>query len=286
MKKILVPTDFSKLSGHAIAFAVNLAKPLNAEVSVIHFEGLPLGDMSLHLTGEAHTESFSDDALFNAQLFRANKQKLQNLSEKYSADGIVVTGQQLGGGFLKGIEHYVQNNETDLIVLGTSGEQSVQEFFTGNHTEQLIEHLDIPVLSVQGEADKTIHDVVIGLDLMDEKYSIPAFSKIGAIVDALDARLHIVNVINEDEPHSLMSDLNKLAKTVGLKNYVVDVITAKNKNKALTDFAEEVNAGMIITLSEARSGFYRFFQHSFATKLTKTSSIPVLTINKKHFVAR
>lgn len=281
MKRIIVPTDFSKLSKYAIAFAARIAKDLNAEVSVLHLEDVPLGDTSLHLTGEARQGGYSEDDLYNVQLFRANKNKLQELSEKYSKQGVVVTGLQLGGGFLKGIDHYVEKNGADLIVMGTTGEESIQEFFSGNHTEQLIENLDVPVLSIQGKADDEIKDMVLGLDLLDEKYTKEAFTMIKVISESLDARVHVVNIVQGDQPASLMSDLNKLARGVGLKNYMVDVISAKNENKALMEFAEQLHAGLIVTLSEARSGLYRFVQHSFATKMTKTSSIPVLTINKR-----
>lgn len=286
MKKILVPTDFSKLSNHAVDFAAHLAKPSKAEVVIIHFEDLPLGDTSLHLTGDAAKGGFNEDSLFSAQLFRANKNKLTELSRKYTSDQVTVTGLQMGGGFLKGIAHYLKKNEVDLIVIGTTGEESIQEFFTGNHTEQLIENLTIPVISVQQEVDKKIEDVVLGLDLIDEKYSMKAFSMIRKIMRSLDARLHIVNVIDTELPNNLLYDLNKTAKIVGLKNYTVDTIKSKNENQALMDFADGLRAGMIITLTEARSGLYRFFQHSFATKMTQTSEIPVLTINKRHLVQK
>ena len=63
---------------------------------------------------------------------------------------------------------------------------------------------------------------------------------------------------------------------------MVDVIEDRNPNEALLDYAEGTDAGLIIVLSEAKGGLYRFFNHSFASKLTKKSSIPVMTINKRN----
>ncbi len=285
MKKILVPTDFSKLSYEALDFATHLATLLKAEVSVVHFEEIPLDDTSLHLTGETNSGKISDDSLFIAQLYKANREKLNDLSRTFSEqNGVSVTGEQLGGGFLKGIQHYIKNHGADLVVMGTTGEESIQEFFTGNHTEQLIEHIDVPVLSVQHKVDKSIEDVVLGLDLLDEKYSKKAFEVVKKIMDSLKARLHIINIVDDRAPDSLMSDLNKIAKIAGLENYVVEVISDKNENEALMNYSKSVDAGLVIALSKAKSGLYRFFQHSFATKLTKASSVPVLTINKKQLV--
>lgn len=280
MNRILVPTDFSKLSHHAVDFAAFLANQLNAEVSVVHFEDLPMEDMTLHLTGEPTKPGISDDSLFNAQLFRANKQKLRDIENEFSSDASI-SAKQMGGGFLKGIEHFVEKNEVDLIIIGTTGEESIQEFFSGNHTEQLIEHVKVPVLSLQHESDKNIKDVVLGLDLLDEQYSKMAFEIVKDITDGLDVHLHIINIIKGEEPETMMADLNKLARGVGLKNYVVEVVKAKNENAALMEYAENLHAGLIVTLSEARAGLARFTQHSFATRMTKLSSIPVLTINKR-----
>lgn len=283
MKNILVPTDFSKLSRHALEFAVKIAEPLKADVTLIHLEEVPLGDLSLHLSGDASQgTNISQDSLYNAQLFRANKQKLTALKEEFDSKKVHVKGMQYGGGFLKGIEHYIEQHGADLVIIGTTGEESIQEFFSGNHTEQLIEHLKIPVLSLQDQQYHKVDDIVLGLDLQDEQYTKKAFEMVKLISEALDARLHIVNIAKKEPEELLMEQLNKIAKIVGLSNYVVDVIEDKNESVALMEYAEGTDAGLIVALSEAKSGLYRFFQHSFATRLTKYSSIPVLTINKAH----
>lgn len=281
MKNIVVPTDFSSLSEYALDFAIQLAKPLNANIQVIHFEEIPLSDLSLHLSGEAGGSSVSDDSLYNARLFRSNKEKLNSISRNNSSGEVEVSGFQHGGGFLKGIQHYASQHDVDLVVIGTTGEESVQEFFSGNHTEQLIENLNVPVLSLQDPQYHPIEDIVLGLDIEDEKYTRQAFENVKVICEALGSNLHIINVTKSQGNEKMMSMLNKIAKIAGLTNFLVDVIEDKNPRSALLDYAEGTDAGLIIVLSEARNGLSRFLQHSFATNLTKKSSIPVLTINKR-----
>ncbi|WP_425391169.1 universal stress protein [Ekhidna sp.] len=282
MKNILVPTDFSNLSEYALEFAIRLAEPLDARVTVIHCEELPLGDMSLHLSGEASGSAISDDSLFNAQLFRANKRKLKALEQDFSTDKVLVYTQQYGGGFLKGITHYVEQHPVDLVVIGTSGQESIQEFFSGNHTEQLIDNLAVPVLSLQDQQFHPIEDIVLGLDMEDETYTQKAFIKVKNICEALGSTLHIIDITRSKDDEEMMQLLNKVAKIVGLSNYMVDVIEDRNPCEALLDYAEGTNAGLIVVLSKAKGGLSRFINHSFATKLTKKSAIPVLTINKRH----
>lgn len=281
MKNILVPTDFSSLSEYALEFAIQLAKPMNAQVQVIHLEEIPLGDLSLHLSGEAGGSTISNDSLFNAQLFRSNKQKLIRIRREYNEE-VTVNAFQYGGGFLKGIKHYLDENNVDLVVIGTTGQESIQEFFSGNHTEQLIENIKVPVISLQDQQFHPIEDIVLGLDIEDEKYTRKAFDKVKVICEALGSTLHIIDVTNSKEDEQMMEMLNKIAKIAGLTNYLVDVIEDKDSKSALLDYAEGTDAGMIVVLSEAKGGLNRFFQHSFAASLTKKSTIPVLTVNKSH----
>ncbi len=283
MKKILVPTDFSKLSHHALDFAVQIAKPLGAQVTLLHLEEVPLGDLSLHLSGDASGSQFSitDDSLFNAQLFRANNRKIKDLVEEFSSDEVEITGRQFGGGFLNGIQHYIEKNGTDLVVIGTTGEESIQELFSGNHTEQLIENLSVPVISLQDQQYHKIEDIVLGLDVEDQEYTKSVFNIVKDIVQPLEARLHIIDITKTYQTE-LVNKLDEIAKFSGLSNYLIDVVEDNKKSEALLDYAEGTDAGLIVVISEAQGGLYRFFRNSFATKLTKKSTIPVLTINKKN----
>lgn len=284
MKTILVPTDFSELSRHAIDFAVHLAKPHHAKVNIVHFEDRPVEDLSLHLTGAQNdVDAVSSESLFNVQLFRANKVKLTEWVQKYNSDEVRVTGQQLGGGFLKGIQHYLKHVKADLIVIGTTGEQSLLEFFSGNHTEQLIEQVQVPVISIHDKVDTNIQDVVLGINMMEEVYPLETLQYVGDIMKGLKAKLHIVNIVPYEIPEHLLHSLNELAREAKLENYIVDVITEEKSNETLLAFAEEQDAGLIISISEAKGGINRFLRYSFSTHLTKVSSIPVLTINKAYF---
>ena len=281
MKKIIVPTDFSDLSTHALDFAIKLAAKLDAEVDLLHLEEVPLGDLSLHLTGEASGSHISEDSLYNAQLFRANNKKLANLKNSYQQEGVTVKTRQYGGGFLNGIKHFIETEGGDLVVIGTTGEESIQEFFSGNHTEQLIEHISVPVISIQDRLYHEIEDIVLGLDMEDENYSHSAFEMVKVIVEALKATLHIVSITRSKDDEELLYRLNALAQNAGVTNFMIDVIEDSNTRDAFLEYAGGVDAGLLIAITEAKPGINRFLQQSFATRLTKSSSIPVMTINKR-----
>ena len=280
MKNLLVLTDFSELSRHALDFALDLAKPLHAKVTILNIQEIPLADMELHLSGDASQGGYSNDTLYNAQLLRASKTKLNELAAEY-ADSVNLQVAQVGGGFRPGVKHFMEKNPVDMIFIGTTGEQSAEEFFSGNHTEQLIEHFDVPIVSVKEKVEYPLKDIVLGIDLVDEDYPIESLDKIRNLINPLDATLHIVNIISGRNYDGLENEIDELAKKVRLENYLIEVIQSINDTRALQEYAQKVNAGLIITLSSAMGGLFRFFQESFSTDLTKESNIPILTLNKR-----
>jgi nucleotide-binding universal stress UspA family protein len=285
MKKILVPTDFSDLSELAIDFATEMAHNAIAEVEIVHFMNFPL-DVELKVSGDTHVGSTSENDLYNLQLMQANKQKIAELNNRFKDNKIKVTGQIHGGGFLKGIEHYVKNNEIDIVVMATSGEESIQEFFTGNHAEQLIEHLNIPVITLREKMSiKDIKHVILALDVQDEPYQPWKMLHLTKrILDCFKAKIHLVNVI----PHGyafkeeIRIKLGDVAEELGLEKYEVDVIEHRDDFSGLVQYAEKIDARLICVFTHARPGINRFFQHSFAKDLTRVADLPVMVLNKRN----
>jgi len=49
---------------------------------------------------------------------------------------------------VRGISYFLENNEMDLLSIATSGKSGFVQIFTPSITENLIKHLDIPILSI------------------------------------------------------------------------------------------------------------------------------------------
>lgn len=283
MKKILVPTDFSELSSHALNFAYDIAKFSGAQIELIHFIDLPL-DAELLVSGDTQLVETSEDTLYNLQLVRANNEKLKKSIEHLGNEVKIHTG--LGSsGFLRGTQKYAKKFECDLVIIATTGEESAQEFFSGNHTEQLIEHLNIPVISLKEHVEfDSLTDITLAIDLLGEKYPGASLPMIKAVAESFDAKVHVVNVVKPGEASlkKIHDGLDEFAQAAKLSNYEISVVEYKDDMEGLLYYAEKIDAGLIAIISDARSGIFRFFQDSFATELTKKSDIPVMVLNKRN----
>ncbi|MFZ9047075.1 MAG: universal stress protein [Cyclobacteriaceae bacterium] len=280
MKKILIPTDFSELSDFAIDFGLDLAHNAISEVLIAHFVDTEM-DPDFALANDIDQTDF----LFS-QLSDDQKSEIHKLRDRFADSDIKVTVTVYGNGFLNGIQDFVKRNNVDLVVIGTSGQESFQEFFSGNHAEQLIEHLRVPVISLKDPVKmEDIKNVVLGLDIQEEPYQPWKMLHLTKrVLECFDSKVHLVNIVPHKSAYheEVRIKLGDIAEELGLEKYQVNVIEHRNDFSGLVQFADKVDARMICVFTHARPGLYRFFQRSFANDLTMVSDMPVLVVNKRN----
>src|SRR5688572_4595816 len=131
MKKILVPTDLSDTAELGLKLAVEIAKRCNASISLVNFTRHPLGK-TFTATGEVNIKADDEENLFTLQLLQSKKDKLKNLASQYGKEGVNVEFAIIDDKFTNGLDTYMGQEHIDLVVMGTSGEETTKEAFTGN----------------------------------------------------------------------------------------------------------------------------------------------------------
>jgi nucleotide-binding universal stress UspA family protein len=145
-KHILIPTDGSTLSAHAVAHGVGLAKAIGARVTGLFvapaptpvvFEGLiPVGymqpDEHAALTARAA-------ARYLGVIEKAAKQagvsgECVTVAGEYPADSILATAVR---------------RKCDLIVMASHGRRGLAGVLLGSETQKVLTHAKVPVLVVR-----------------------------------------------------------------------------------------------------------------------------------------
>ncbi|TRX62089.1 universal stress protein [Fulvivirga sp. M361] len=283
MKKILVPTDFSDLSEMTLKYAVKIADKINAEIYLVHFMDHPLGR-------RFSTSSYGDEShqgeeqLFTIQLVRKYHTTLGGLASSYSHAKGEIHYEVFNQDFDGGVETYVEEKQIDLIIMGTTGEETLEEFFTGNHTEQVIERVSCPIISIKENPHNINSDlIVLGIDLKkdeNDNYA-KAVAYLNDLSSGLGTTIEVVHVADAGiGDHSVLeAEVKKMADNYGLLNYNISVTENNDKERGLMAFALAKGAGLLAVLTHSEGGFFRVFSHSTSEELTKESDIPVLTIN-------
>lgn len=149
IKTILHPTDFSKPSESALRFACALARDYEARLVLLHVVEPPVyyGElgMSVPLPADFH------DSLH------------RRLSGLVDADsGIPVETILVEGSAPREILHVAEEQQVDLIVLGTHGRTGVARVLLGSVAENVIRHSSLPVLTVKTPCLLESHDRELG----------------------------------------------------------------------------------------------------------------------------
>jgi nucleotide-binding universal stress UspA family protein len=139
-KKILVPVDFDEPSERALAYAVALAKPLGAEITVLHAFEIPY-------------YGFPDGALvvsaeMAGRIVGGTQAGLNALLAKHAGSGVTLKGLVREGPPADEIEGAAKATSADLIVMGTHGRRGLRRALLGSVTEKVSRTSTRPVLIV------------------------------------------------------------------------------------------------------------------------------------------
>jgi nucleotide-binding universal stress UspA family protein len=87
MKKILVPTDFSKPAGIATDVAADIARKSGAELTLLHVIEEAVGN-SLNVEGQVTADAGWEEKLFNLKLIEKAKKQMAKASEDPKFEGV------------------------------------------------------------------------------------------------------------------------------------------------------------------------------------------------------
>lgn len=283
MKKILVPTDLSVVAERGLTLAVAIAERSEAEISLVNFTRHPFG-RTFTAMGDVSTKIDKEGELFNLQLLRLNKQKLDELGQKYSEHGVDIQTDIVDEEFKDGIDEYLHRENIDLVVMGTSGEENGVEAFTGNHTEQVIKISKCPVLSVRdGFHIKDFNKIVLAVNVIKDKEHIhDALDTLADLAACFDAHIFLVHVRDKATDYldiNLQEYFTEMAEAADLRNYSVTIYEADDQANGVIQFAREVKAGLIAVIKNSSEGIFRIFSSHFSDRLVKEVGRPVFTFN-------
>jgi nucleotide-binding universal stress UspA family protein len=283
MKKILVPTDFSKQAQIAIDVASDIARKANAEIILLHVvEDVAGGSFSVE--GQIETSDRWEDKIFVMKLIERGKKQLTKSTEDLKAAGVKVRQELRLGTPFHGMRTIIEEHKVDLVVMGTAGNTKMEEMIIGTNTEKVVRHSRCPVLTVHKKPSKTDFKNIVYATAMSEDEEV--FSKIVRRTQQLyDSTVHLVRI---NTPGSFQRDtvvkksMQDFAKKLLLKNYTINVFNDLTEEEGVIYFADSINADLIAMATHGRTGFAHVLAGSIAEDVVSHAKRPVLTFVTKN----
>lgn len=277
MKKILVPTDFSKTSLNALETAFDIAKKAGATIYVLHVVEEATPD-SYRVTGEWRKGEW-DDKLYMYKLLEKAKAQLEKLVQDPRFAAVKLVGELRLGNPFHGINAIISEQKVDLVVMGTRGVTNLEAMVIGTNTERVVRQSRCPILTVQKKPSSTDFKSIVYATAMSKDEEV--FSRIVKRTQSLyNSTIHLVRI---NTPGDFQRDavvknyMNKFAKTLQLKNFTINVYNDLSEEAGILYFADSINADMIAMATHGRTGFAHVLAGSIAEDVVGKAKRPVLT---------
>ncbi|MBT8037881.1 MAG: universal stress protein [Verrucomicrobiae bacterium] len=290
-KNMLLGVDFSDSSGMALKQALPLAEQSNGKITAVYVAA-------------------PDEVGEYEQWYKIDP----NIAQENLCDGLKkFVGHYLGtsdrveceviiGEPYDAITHYIENNETDLIVIGSRGNDSLARH-TGHFATKCVRHSPIPVLLVRRQAKQFFKRVTACVDFS------PASEDVikTAMQVALDeeAELHIVHAVTPPwlRPSHVMYTLEPIESKDFQKDYInllrdklevttssildgvplkttLNVLEHVTPDMAITQYLVDHHSDLVVVgrLGHIRNIISQCFIGTTAERLIRHSPCSVLTV--------
>jgi len=270
MKRILVPTDFSKQAENALKVAAQIARNHNSEIYLLHSLEMPL-----HI-GSSGDSGGMPESLYFIKLAEKN---FAELLEQPYLKGIPVFEAIGHNEIYEDINESVENRNIEMVVMGSHGSSGFKEMFIGSNTEKVVRTSKIPVLVIKNEHERfEINNFVFATDFSEEGRL--SFNEAYKFAKEVGAKMHLLYV-NTPGAFKTSFDINELMtdflKGMGVDNYTLNVYNDTSVEKGILNFAKESKAELIGMSTHGRKGLAHFFNGSISEDLVNHAQMPVIT---------
>lgn len=280
MKNILIPTDFSENSWNAIKYALKLYRKTRCSFHLLHVSNvnaLVSDDIGALPTS---TLVLQEDAKVDV---KKNLKKLVRKIDDYFLNIRHSFITHSDHGFLiDAIKDKVDENNIDIIIMGTKGASGLKEVIVGSNTGDVITRVKCPILVVPEEVRYIApREIAFPTD-----YNLLYTSKIlDTILDV--ARLHqsairIVHIRKRDDQLTEAQERNKEI----LHDYFKDnehsfhTITSNKLESALQYFTESRNIDMISMVAKNLNFFQQLLFKPTVEDISYHVKLPFLVLHE------
>ena len=246
---ILVPTDFSDASSHALEYAIEIAKICGYSLTILHIlEDLPV-------------DEYSKKMLHSSFIFRDISKRLEGEANRVTETmGVPCNFLIKEGNIFDHIGSTASEVGANLLLMGTHGVQGIQHL-TGGFAARVIENTPVPCIVVQKQSSfRPYNRVVLPLDFANDTKPLEEWAI--WVANRFNADIYLViSEANLPLSHQKVDlSLHQLQERLKSEGILFFQTSFKSKgedfSKDVIDYASEIEAELIvIDQSKISTGF-------------------------------
>jgi len=257
-KNFIVPHDFTPVADIALEHAIATAKPLNAQVYVLH-------------------------VVSKEKSIKEAEEKLTTILANYSSSGVDLVPSVRMGSIFEDIGEFAAEHHAELIFMGTHGAHGWQHI-TGSHALKVITSSSVPFIIVQekGIKESGYDDIVVPMDLHKETKQKLAI--VANLATYFKSRVHVITPDETDEflRHQVQANIQFAKKFFSDRGIEVTATLAPSSgfDKEVVKHAVNIDADLIAIMNLNRSNFLGTITANYEQYIiTNDAKIPALILN-------
>jgi nucleotide-binding universal stress UspA family protein len=256
-KTFIVPHDFTNVANIALEHAIATAKPLGAQIYLLHVVG-------------------------KNKDIAAAETKLADVCSQYGNDITIIPSVRVGNIF-EDIGDFAAEHHAELIFMGTHGTHGWQHF-TGMNALKVVTHSSVPFVIVQDKTPKETgyEDIVVPLDLNKETKQKLAI--VANIATYFKSKVHVITPEEKDEflRHQVKANIQFAQKYFSERDIEVTatIVPSSGFDKEVVKHAVNIDADLIAIMNLNKNNMLGVLTASHEEYIiTNDARIPALIVN-------
>lgn len=276
MKKILLPTDFTATSENALIYALEMAKLFKAKLVLLHTFEIPIVDnQAMPLNYAVIYESIE---LSNFEQFKQLMPRYHKIAEERNLGAIEMQHIVMDGDLLVSIKKVIEQENIDLVVMGTKGANTWVDAFLGTNTGAVLSSVSVPVLSVpQGAKFQKIQ--TIAFTTRFRKKDIEALVKVLVFAKKMQAKVKCLYVKTAHSDVTETTIKRWESHFEDETNLKIFIIPSEEVQETIEDFIVNQDIDMLAMLTYKRNFFLKLFTNTTTQQLSYHLNTPILALH-------
>jgi nucleotide-binding universal stress UspA family protein len=277
LKKILLPTDFSKNSKNAIDYAMALCEKWKCTFYILNVQkqsGFILDDLMAAPVNSSIHNAIADDNKEDLNQF-ISKLKKQNTNKNYTFESLFDFDT-----LADSINQVVKAKNIDLIIMGTNGATGAKEVVFGSNTLNTIRKTDCPILTIPENYKFTSIDSILFTTENCEDFNAHGIKPLLDIITTYKSKLNVIDIDFVNYPNSTKSHSSDLKALFGAQAYNYHLIKEVPYPMAINTVTQLFNYNLHSLFIESKSFLERFIYGSVTNEISYNSTLPLLILRK------
>ena len=275
--KILVPTDFSEVANHALDTAIMLVKKFGGSIKFAHFIEYPKTLKQVELDQYLKLE-------IRNSFTSAITIKCEALEHSIKNEGVNASFEISEEGFLDGMSKLCEEENYDMVVVGSHGTGGKSEWFIGSNTQKLVRKLNHEVLVVKNKPETIDYmNALFVTGLFENEKEV--FDRFLSLATKLGIRkVHIMSVDTSSyfsQPTIVMEEALQDFKDLVSDDMEVSTHFYKHLSvdAGVRNFTHEHEVDLVAISNHHRHPLKRIFSGSNVEMIVNHIDCPILTID-------